>query len=155
MAVVALVALIVMGPKELPQALRAASKWVRKARSLAREFQSGVDDMIREADLDDARKAVETTKNFDVTKVLDETIDPTGDVRGEAADLERTARSDPPEPDRAVADQASTSDEPATPEMQATVVEHPLQVAPAHSLSPPAEDTASVETGAEDTSKRA
>ena len=57
MAVIALIALIVIGPKELPQAMRAASKWVRKARALAREFQSGVDEMIREADLEDARKA--------------------------------------------------------------------------------------------------
>jgi len=60
MAVIALIALVVIGPKELPNAMRIVAKWARKARSLAREFQSGVDDMIREADLDDARKAFDS-----------------------------------------------------------------------------------------------
>ena len=52
MALVALLALIVIGPKDLPRVMRTASHWVRKARALGREFQSGVDEMIREADLD-------------------------------------------------------------------------------------------------------
>ena len=73
MAVVVLIAVVVMGPKELPRAMRAAAKWVRKARGLAREFQSGVDDMIREADLEDARKALDATRNLDVGKIIEET----------------------------------------------------------------------------------
>ena len=160
MAVVALVALIVIGPKELPQAMRAASKWVRKARSLAREFQSGVDDMIREADLEDARKAVQTTRNFDVGKAVEETIDPTGDVRDEAKDLETTARFDGEDagtgdaPERV---EASAQDSPAEDAGggQATVVEHPLKIAPANSIVPPAEDAAPDEAGRDDSSKSA
>ena len=88
MAVVALIALIVIGPKELPKAMRSLAKWTRKARSMAREFQSGIDDMVREADLDDARKAVESAKSFDIGKSVEETIDPTGNLRGEASGLE-------------------------------------------------------------------
>ena len=94
MALIALVALIVIGPKELPQAMRSATKWIRKARSLAREFQSGVDDMVREADMEDARKAIQDAKNFDVDTALEQTIDPTGGLREEAKDLEQTAKSD-------------------------------------------------------------
>ncbi len=93
MALIALIALVVIGPKELPKAMRSVAKWVRKARSLAREFQSGVDDMIRDADLDDARKALEATSKFDVGKAVEDTIDPTGGLRDEAKDLQATARS--------------------------------------------------------------
>ncbi|MCH7794078.1 MAG: twin-arginine translocase subunit TatB [Proteobacteria bacterium] len=93
MAVIALIALVVIGPKELPNAMRTVAKWARKARSLAREFQSGVDDMIREADLDDARKAFDATKTFDIGKVLEDTVDPTGSLREEAEELRDTAQS--------------------------------------------------------------
>ena len=93
MAVIALIALVVIGPKELPNAMRIAAKWARKARSMAREFQSGVDDMIREADLDDARKALDAAKTLDMDKVLEDTVDPTGSLREEAEDLRDTAKS--------------------------------------------------------------
>jgi sec-independent protein translocase protein TatB len=91
MAVVALIALIVMGPKELPKAMRSLAKWTQKARSMAREFQSGIDDMVREADLEDARKAVDSAKSFDIGKSVEETIDPTGDLRDEASGLQDEA----------------------------------------------------------------
>lgn len=141
MAVIALIALIVLGPKELPQAMRSAAKWMRKARSLAREFQSGVDDMIREAELEDARKAIDATRDFDVDRALEETVDPTGTVREEASDLDRTARGQPDETRRTDATPEASAD--ATPdgeEGRATVVKQPVNVAPPHSLKPPAED---------------
>jgi sec-independent protein translocase protein TatB len=50
MAVVALVALLILGPKELPQAMRMAASWIKKARSVTREVQSGINDMIRDAE---------------------------------------------------------------------------------------------------------
>lgn len=141
MAVIALIALIVIGPKDLPQAMRAASKWVRKARALAREFQSGVDDMIREADLEDARKAVQSTSNFNIDKALEETVDPTGSVRDEAQDLDRTARETGTDTGRGTDSDASppgtggngageADDEPK-------IIEEPLRIAPAHSVTPP------------------
>lgn len=155
MAVIALVALIVIGPKELPQAMRAASKWVRKARSLAREFQSGVDDMIREADLEDARKAVQSAKSLDFDKALEETIDPTGEVGDEARDLDRTTRStDTGTTGKSGAGKADAGKNEA-PTERATVVEHPLKVAPAHSVTPPADDAGSDNAGAEGKTKTA
>jgi sec-independent protein translocase protein TatB len=44
------VALLVIPPKDLPRAMRFAGQWVGKARGLARQFRSGFDDMIREAE---------------------------------------------------------------------------------------------------------
>ncbi len=88
MAVIALIALVVIGPSELPKARRSLAKWTRKARSMAREFQSGIDDMVREADLDEARKAVESAKSFNIGKAVEETIDPTSSLRDEAKELE-------------------------------------------------------------------
>jgi sec-independent protein translocase protein TatB len=48
---VAVVALLVIGPKDLPVALRVLGKWVGKARGVARQFRSGFDDMVREAEI--------------------------------------------------------------------------------------------------------
>jgi sec-independent protein translocase protein TatB len=54
--VIGIVALVVIGPKDLPQAFRVVGQWVSKARGLAREFQSHVDDMMREADVQDMKR---------------------------------------------------------------------------------------------------
>ena len=89
MAVIALIALVVIGPKELPKLMRSIAKWTSKARGMAREFQSGIDEMVREADLDDARKAIDSAKTFNVGKTLEETIDPTGGMRDEVKDLKQ------------------------------------------------------------------
>ena len=96
MAVVAFLALIIIGPKDLPRILRTMGHWMRKAQSLAREFQSGLDDMVREADLEDAKKLVDKGRNLNVNKILEETVDPTGGVRKEAESLQSAMRDDKP-----------------------------------------------------------
>ncbi|HWK35682.1 Sec-independent protein translocase protein TatB [Sphingomonas sp.] len=53
---VAVVALLVIGPKELPKAMRVAGYWVGKARGVARQFRSGFDAMVREAELAEMEK---------------------------------------------------------------------------------------------------
>ena len=80
LAVVAMVALIVIGPKDLPRVLRTFGRWAGKARAMAREFQGSVDDMIREAELDDVKKDVESATGFDVSKEIENVIDPGGDM---------------------------------------------------------------------------
>ena len=50
---VAVLALIFIGPKDLPHALRAVGRWVGQIRGMARHFQSGIDAMIREAELEE------------------------------------------------------------------------------------------------------
>ena len=51
-----LVALVVIGPKDLPRVLRVVGKWVGKARSVAAQFRSGFDDMVRESELAELEK---------------------------------------------------------------------------------------------------
>ena len=53
---VAVVALVVIGPKDLPKALRVVGHWVGKARGVARQFRSGFDSMVREAELEEMEK---------------------------------------------------------------------------------------------------
>ncbi len=54
--VVALVALLVIGPKDLPKAMRFVGHWVGRARGVARQFRSGFDTMVREAELAEMEK---------------------------------------------------------------------------------------------------
>jgi sec-independent protein translocase protein TatB len=53
---VALVALVVIGPKDLPKAMRVVGKWVGRARGMARQFRSGFDTMVREAELEEMQR---------------------------------------------------------------------------------------------------
>jgi len=53
---VALVALVVIGPKDLPRAMRFVGQWIAKARGVARHFRSGIDEMIRQAELEEMEK---------------------------------------------------------------------------------------------------
>ncbi len=78
--IVAVLGLIVIGPKDLPRALRTMGKWVRKARAMARDFQGGLDDVMREADLDDVKSQMESASGLDIGKEIENTIDPTGDI---------------------------------------------------------------------------
>ena len=53
---VALVALLVIGPKDLPRAMRWVGNWVGKARGMARHFRSGLDEMVRQSELEEMEK---------------------------------------------------------------------------------------------------
>src|SRR5579863_9730184 len=77
---IGVIALVVIGPKDLPRALRVAGFWVRKARTLSREFQSSIDQMIREAELDEVREELKKAAEFDVAKEIRNTVDPTGEL---------------------------------------------------------------------------
>ena len=54
--IVAVVALVVIGPKDLPRVMRTVGQWAAKARGMARHFRSGLDTMMREADLEEMEK---------------------------------------------------------------------------------------------------
>ena len=54
--IVALVALVVIGPKDLPRVMRTVGNWVGRARGMARHFRSGLDTMMREAELEEMDK---------------------------------------------------------------------------------------------------
>ena len=77
---IGVVALVFIGPKDLPRALRVAGYWFRKAQNLSREFQSSVDQMIREAELDEMREQLKKATEFDIEKEFQKTVDPTGEL---------------------------------------------------------------------------
>jgi sec-independent protein translocase protein TatB len=74
------VALVVIGPKDLPRALRVAGYWVKRARTMSREFQSSIEQMIREAELSEVRDELKTATQFDFEHEFQKTIDPDGSV---------------------------------------------------------------------------
>src|SRR5271169_2278466 len=77
---IGVVALVFIGPKDLPKALRVAGFWVRKARTLSREFQSSVEQMIREAELDEVRQELKKASEIDLDKEFRQAVDPTGSL---------------------------------------------------------------------------
>jgi sec-independent protein translocase protein TatB len=80
-AVIAGVALVVIGPKDLPVALRAISGFVKKARRMAGEFQTHVDEMMRDADLKDVKDSFNQIRNFDFRGTVEKAIDPDHTLR--------------------------------------------------------------------------
>ncbi|MFN7129359.1 MAG: Sec-independent protein translocase protein TatB [Brevundimonas sp.] len=62
LVVIGLVALLVVGPKDLPVLMRRVGQMVAKARSMANEFRSSFDEMARQSELDDLRKEVEALR---------------------------------------------------------------------------------------------
>ncbi len=60
MLLIAGVALVVLGPKELPKVIKTVTEWAGKARSLAREFRSSVDEMMRETELKNLKEEFES-----------------------------------------------------------------------------------------------
>ncbi len=141
--IVAVLALIVVGPKDLPRVLKTVMALVRKGRAMAGEFQSGIDDMVREADLDDFKKKMENATDFDLEGDLKDKLDPTSDISDALdmsaveADLEKSAGEE-------------TAAEPEA----ATVINDPAPTPP-HSinLDEGVSDAAPTEGGAEEETK--
>ncbi len=88
---VALVAVIVVGPKDLPRVVRTVSQWIRKARSVASEFQGSLEEMAREADLDDVRKQVQSVSRDGIGKSLEKQFDPDGQIRSSFDEARKSA----------------------------------------------------------------
>ncbi|HLZ67649.1 MAG TPA: Sec-independent protein translocase protein TatB [Aliidongia sp.] len=80
-AVLGVIALVVIGPKDLPKALKTAGFMVRRARMMAREFQNSVDDMIRDAELQEIREQAAKAAGVDLNKAMQDAIDPGGEIR--------------------------------------------------------------------------
>ena len=87
--IIGVVALVVLGPKELPNALRTVSNLTKTARKLAGEFQSGVNEIVREAELEDARKAAQSISKGSVSKAIEKVIDPTGEMKSTVTGVEK------------------------------------------------------------------
>ena len=54
--VIVIVAILVIGPKDMPMAMRTAGRWIGKVRKVSAHFRTGIDAMVREAELEDMEK---------------------------------------------------------------------------------------------------
>src|SRR5215813_8462684 len=71
------IAIVVIGPKELPGLLRTWGKWMAQMRSMASEFRGHVDEMVRQSELDDVKKQLTDAS----TGVDLQSLDPTKQIR--------------------------------------------------------------------------
>jgi len=78
--VIAAVALIVVGPKDLPMLLRKLGQFIGKMRGMASEFRASFDEMARQSELDDLRKEVEAMRSGQYASPLREAADQAKDV---------------------------------------------------------------------------
>jgi sec-independent protein translocase protein TatB len=112
--VIAIVALVVIGPKELPSMLRSWGKWMAQARGMASEFRGHVDEMVRQSELDEVKKQLESSPGLDL-----QALDPTKQIK--SAIQEGMA-----EGEKAMAEAKSTFDNPlAEPESAPQIAAEP------------------------------
>ena len=74
--IVAVIAIIVVGPRDLPRMLRTLGQYTRKMRSMAGEFKSQFNDALEEADIADIKKDVESLRSMDPLKGVKDEISP-------------------------------------------------------------------------------
>lgn len=110
--IIALITILVVGPKEIPRVLRTVTQIMRKVRGMASEFQSGIDELAREAELDDLKKDIEKTASKDIAGDLEKSIDPTGDVNKSVREIESSFKE-------AQSESKATVDEAAKPDAKA------------------------------------
>jgi sec-independent protein translocase protein TatB len=71
---IGLVALLVVGPKDLPLLARKMGRWTKKIQGMAMEFRASFDDLARQAELDELRKEVESLRTMKPLQELNETL---------------------------------------------------------------------------------
>ncbi len=141
--VIGVVALVVIGPKELPGVLRSLGQWVTKIRRMASEFQNQFQDAMREAELSDMKKQFDdltTAKDYGLN------LDPMGQVKSEiesamnAAD--KPAKAAEPAGTPATDAIAAPSGTPATDALTASFPssDTPAEPAPVSTAAAPAPD---------------
>ena len=64
MLVIVVVAILVIGPRDLPGVLRTVGRWVGKVRSLSREFQRSLNDIARETEFDEVQRSIRDATNL-------------------------------------------------------------------------------------------
>lgn len=125
LALIAVVAVVVIGPKDLPEAVRGIAKGIQKLRRMAGEFQTQVDEVVREAKLEDVRNQINEIRSFDFRSVVEKEIDKDGSLR-------KTFTEDP------IGNPLKDAFESRPPEHGAVVTPPPPPAAPAESAPTPA-----------------
>ena len=165
------IALLVLGPKELPNAIRTGAQLLRAGRKLAGEFRSGMDELMREAELEETRRSVKQAVTEGLDKTIDEHVDSTGELK--TALQNPAIEATPADVDASpAAAPAGADDKPAEPAGELpgppnVVINNPPPTPPDSVVPPPAEEadqparpaaapeSAATETESEDLKKTA
>jgi len=131
MLLVMVVALVVVGPKDLPKLMRKMGQWTAKARGMADQFRRSFDDMARQSELDELRKELDELRNTRPLAGVEQQLNDVMTGPSVSFDPEPVKAVDPaPQPAAAVeAAAAEQAAEPVTtpvhPEAPLSPVEHP------------------------------
>ncbi len=128
-ALIGVVALVLIGPKDMPVAIKAITGAVKKARKMAAEFQTHVDDLVRDADLHEVRDQVRQLRGMDIRGTIARAVDSDGSIRQAFKDPIRT----PPPP--VVTEPDITVDVPVT-------AEHTIVMPPPEPVAAPVAQSA-------------
>jgi sec-independent protein translocase protein TatB len=81
--VVVAIAIIVVGPRDLPRVLKTVTSYMNKMRSMVRDFQGGINEVTREIDLEDMRKEAELMADNNFGQEIKKTLEPISDLEDE------------------------------------------------------------------------
>lgn len=120
MVFVVVIAVLVIGPKDLPKTIATIGKYIRKARGLARDFQTGLDDLAKETELDELRKDIQNSTDFNLKKQIEDAVGSTGsfdtvfdDIKPEIKpEIKPDVSADSSEPDTSIPPPTPPSAEP-------------------------------------------
>src|SRR6202142_1812401 len=135
LVVIGIVALIAIGPKELPTVLRTAGQWMGKVRRMANEFQGQFQEALREAEFADLKKHAD-----DISSSVSEfsTMDPLADVQKDVErSFEQTPAADSPPAVDAASPAPAALPEPPLPAIDVPLPE-PLAAVTEADFAPPA-----------------
>lgn len=148
---IALVAIVVIGPKDLPRVMRMVGQWTRKLKRMGSEFQNQFNEALREAELDDVRKGIEDLRSInplnsvreELTKASDD-IKKGMDVSAVSAGLERATAAEPPAIEATAAAPAVPTPTPVAAPTPPVSAPTPAAAAaePVEKMAPPAEPAA-------------
>jgi sec-independent protein translocase protein TatB len=83
---IGVVAMILIGPKDMPVAIRGVADMVKKARRMAREFQVHVDDMMRDSGMQEVRQSISELRGMDIRGEVMRAVDEDGSIRSALAE---------------------------------------------------------------------
>ncbi len=148
--IIGIVALFVIGPKDLPQAFLTLGRYVKNIRAIGSEFRRTIDKAIQDADLSEARDKINKARQFGSTKGLmqaaEKQLDPDGllqdaerDIAGATRDIGSVGGSPSPAPTTAP---AASVTPPSTPASSSAPAAPPAPAAPEAMATPVAASAA-------------
>lgn len=133
--VIAVVLIVVVGPKDLPPMIRAFGKTMAGLRKMAGDFRTQFDEALKEADMDDVRQTISDVRNLNPTNSLRDAMNPLRQLGNEIkSDLQKATAA----PDGLSATAAPATSEPVAPLVSVPEPEMKLPDAPPAVVSTPA-----------------